>query len=192
MIAAATVLAAVVATTFDTASRTAINPFNFFGYFTIQSNIILAVIYVISSLSANSARPRLELARACATSYIVVVGVVYALLLAPLGAAGGVPLPWANAVLHIIIPVYAVIDWLFVGDRSAVAFRLLWVSLVYPLLWCGVVLVRGAIDGWVPYPFLDPANGYPSVILYVVIIAITVLAVASLTFWASRWRGILR
>ena len=25
------------------------------------------------------------------------------------------------------------------------------------------MLVRGATDGWVPYPFLDPKNGYGTV-----------------------------
>ena len=32
-------------------------------------------------------------------------------------------------------------------------------------------LVRGALDGWYPYPFLDPANGgYASVAVYFVTI----------------------
>ena len=35
--------------------------------------------------------------------------------------------------------------------------------LVYPALWIGVVLARGATDGWVPYPFLDPKHGYGAV-----------------------------
>lgn len=194
LLATTAILVAVIATTIDTASRVSINPFNFFGYFTIQSNLILAAVYALTT-DPSFRKPRYErglaLARACATSYMVVVGIVYALLLAPLGAAGGVPLPWANFILHILIPIYAVVDWLFVGDRDRIPFRSLWVAAVYPLLWCGVVLVRGATDGWVPYPFLDPANGYGSVFLYVAIIAVTVVAVAALVFWASRWRGVL-
>ena len=41
--------------------------------------------------------------------------------------------------------------------RLSVRDGLLW--LAFPLAWTGVTLVRGALDGWYPYPFLDPANG---------------------------------
>jgi hypothetical protein len=43
--------------------------------------------------------------------------------------------------------------------------------LIYPLIWLVVVLIRGAAEGWVPYPFLDPANGYGTVAVYCIIIA---------------------
>ena len=31
--------------------------------------------------------------------------------------------------------------------------------MIYPLAWTVLTLIRGALDGWYPYPFLDPANG---------------------------------
>lgn len=72
----------------DTAARVPINPFNFFGYFTIQSNLIITVVYLLTAIrSSDGPRGWLTLARACATAYLIVVGIVYALLLAPLGAA---------------------------------------------------------------------------------------------------------
>jgi hypothetical protein len=193
LLVAVAIIVAVVATFAETAMRVSVNPFNFFGYFTIQSNLIIAVVYLVTTArSGNDSRGSLTLARACATTYLIVVGIVYALLLAPLGAAGGVPLPWANFILHILVPLYAVADWSLVRDRLRVPYRSLWVAAVYPLLWCGVVLARGATDGWVPYPFLDPANGYASVVLYVAIIAAMVVAIAAVVFWISRWRGVLR
>jgi hypothetical protein len=45
------VVAAVVATLVEVASRTGINPVNFFGFFTIQSNLILAAVYLLSALA---------------------------------------------------------------------------------------------------------------------------------------------
>jgi len=30
---------------------------------------------------------------------------------------------------------------------------------IYPLAWTVLTVIRGALDGWYPYPFLDPANG---------------------------------
>ncbi len=91
---------------------------------------------------------------------MVIVGIVYAVLLAPVDAAGGVPVPWANTVVHVVTPIFALVDWFLAPDRLATPLRLTWVLLLYPAVWIAVVLVRGATDGWVPYPFLDPKNGY--------------------------------
>jgi hypothetical protein len=189
LVVAGLILAAVVATAADVAARVPLNPFNFFGFFTLQSNILTAIVYLIAAVSAlRGIGPGrwLVVARASVTTYMIIVGIVYALLLAPLGAAGGVPLPWANAVLHIVVPVYVVVDWLVFTDRTRLAFGNLWLVLLYPLFWSGVVLLRGATDGWVPYPFLDPATGYGSVLFYVAIIAVLVLVFGALVFWASR------
>jgi len=189
------VVGAVIATVAEAAGRTVINPFNMFGYFTIQSNIILAVIYAIAAVVAlrgGAASPALNIARASVTTYIIIVGVVYATLLAPLGAAGGVPVAWANTALHIITPVYALADWILFSDRAKIAFTRLWIVLLYPVVWVVVVLVRGATDGWVPYPFLDPETGYASVFFYVGLIVVVMLAFGSLVFWISHKRSVLR
>lgn len=181
------VIAAVVATWAEAASRTTVNPFNLLGYFTIQANIVLAAAYLVSSLAGGRLGPTADtLLRAAATTYIVIVGLVYVTLLAPLGAAGGVPVPWANTALHIVTPLYALVDWLVFRDRVALPFNRLWWVLVYPVVWLVVVLVRGATDGWVPYPFLDPAAGYARVLGYVVAITVVFMVFGSLVFWLSR------
>ena len=36
---------------------------------------------------------------------------------------------------------------------------MMWLHVLYPVVWIAVVLVRGATDGWVPYPFLNPEQG---------------------------------
>ena len=93
-----------------------------------------------------------------------------------------------NAALVTRSPIYVAIDWLLFGDRRRLALKRLWVILVYPIVWLIVVLVRGATDGWVPYPFLAPANGYGSVAVYCVIIALVIGAVGLLVLWYSRVR----
>lgn len=155
------ILVAVVATLVDVASRTSINPLNFFGFFTLQSNLILTAVYLLSALAPTAlGEPTRSLVRAAATTYIAIVGIVYATLLAPLEEAGGVPLHWANTVLHVVTPVYGILDWLVFQDRVRLPLHRLWVVLLYPAVWLLVVLLRGATDGWVPYPFLDPGQGY--------------------------------
>ncbi|HWI31165.1 MAG TPA: Pr6Pr family membrane protein [Microbacterium sp.] len=183
------VVVSIVATFLDTASRATINPFNFFGYFTMQSNIITAVVLFLAALAGFMGRPQTPLlmfARACATTYIVIVGIVYNLLLA--GMEGGITLEWANWVLHVAFPIYCALDWVLFSDRTALAWKRLWVVLIYPVVWTIVVIIRGATDGWVPYPFLDPATGYGSVALYAVVIFIAAIIVGAIVFALSRVR----
>lgn len=60
------------------------------------------------------------------------------------------------------------------------SYRAVPLLLIYPMLWTGVVLVRGASDGWVPYPFLNPDQGYRVIALYVVSIAVVFAGIAFL------------
>lgn len=191
-IAVATVVA-IVATALDVLGRGPLNVFNFFGYFTIQSNILLAVTLTLAALHGLRGvdQPRwLELARGLTTTYIVIVGIVYATLLAPLGAAGGVPVPWANFILHVVTPVLAALDWLLIGDRERLELSQLWLVLIYPATWLAVVLIRGATDGWVPYPFLNPATGYGAVAIVCVGICLAILLVGWLVFYVSQYRPV--
>ena len=180
-------LTAIVSTFLDTATRATINPFNFFGFFTMQSNIILIIVLLVSagvSFSGKQQTDRLMLIRGCATTYIVITGVLYAILLS--GQEGGVTLAWANSALHVVLPLYAALDWLIFSDRKALPWNKIWVALIYPVVWLIVVLIRGATDGWFPYPFLNPAQGYGVVALYCVFITVAAALFASLVWAASR------
>lgn len=117
-------LSAIVATYADTASRGPVLPLNFFGYFTIQSNLVVVIVGLIAGLlglAKGASTPRWVVGlRALASVCMVVVGLIYITLLAPLGAAGGVPLPWANWVMHIFGPLLVLADWLLARDRTFV------------------------------------------------------------------------
>ena len=178
---------AVIATYVDTARRATINPFNFFGYFTMQSNIIWLFVMAVTAtvaLQGIKQSERLLLARAFATTYMVIVGAVYNTIL--VGHEGGIALAWANSVVHVVLPIYAAVDWMAFGDRHRLAWKLLWVTLVYPVVWIVVVLIRGATDGWVPYPFLDPDTGYALVFTYVTVITLVTIVAASIVWALSR------
>lgn len=164
-------------------------PWDFFGYFTIQSNCVAAVVLVAVVVLAARGRStsRLTFVRAAATTYMATTGVVYNTLLVhvPLGAFG---LAWSNDVLHRWVPLYLALDWLFVDDRRPISLRRVPWFLVYPAVWLGVVLVRGGTDGWVPYPFLDPRQGYGVVAIACVAIGVFITLIGIVVARVARVR----
>ena len=155
---------------------------NFFSYFTNLSNLFAALVLLrFAALSIGRRQPskKEELLRGMAVAYMVIVGVVFAILLrnADLGALR----PWVNVVLHYVMPVVLVVDWLvqpgpaLTGARSSIP------GLIFPLVYLSYVLTRGGIIGWYPYPFLDPRTaGYTSVAVHAILIMLLFL----LTQWA--------
>lgn len=127
---------------------------NFFSYFTVLSNLIAMVVLAVGSGRAgHPTTERWEMVRGAAVLYMAITGIVYLLLLQ--GVDVDTP-GFSNWVLHRIMPVAMVLDWLFEPPRVPLVFRraLLW--LVFPLLYLPYTLVRGPIVDWYPYPFLDP------------------------------------
>jgi hypothetical protein len=163
---------------------------NFFGYFTIQNNLIGAGALLVAARFTGRARPAwVEYWRACATTYLFIVVTVYWTLLMP--ASEDSPWTWTNLVVHGISGVALVVDWLVEGPRRSLPLRTVWIVLIYPVVWAAVTLVRGATDGWVPYPFLEPENGYASVFFYVAMIFVAGVAVGSAVFVTTRWRRVV-
>ncbi|WP_062311399.1 Pr6Pr family membrane protein [Demequina rhizosphaerae] len=159
---------------------------DFFGYFTIQSNLIGATALMVSAAYTLRERPAwVEYLRACAAVYLLIVVSVYWPLLSPIDEDIA---RWTNIVVHGVSCVAVVGDWLLAGPRRPLPLARLWVVMVYPLVWATVTLIRGATDGWVPYPFLDPVNGYAAVAVVIAGIVVAGLAVGAVLFRATRWR----
>jgi hypothetical protein len=191
LLAGLAILSAIIGQFVFTAGRATINPFNFFGYFTIQSNIITMVAFFASAyfiLRRKTQPTWVVFLRAIATTIIVLVGLVYNTLLAGASLAGSFDLAWSSDILHIIIPIYALVDWLLFADRTTLPYSKLWLVLIYPIVWLVVILIRGATDGWVPYPFLDPATGYGSVTIYCIAISAFTVLFGLAVFALSRVR----
>ncbi|HEY2401754.1 MAG TPA: Pr6Pr family membrane protein [Steroidobacteraceae bacterium] len=152
---------------------------NFFSYFTILSNLISAVVLLITAGPRTPSR-HLQSIRALSTINMAVVGIVFALLLRneDLGSLR----PWINFVLHYLMPCAVVVDWLLRPPTIRLRLRNLPALLVFPTAYLAYTLVRGRATGWFPYPFLNPQNvgGYAGVAAYAA--CITVLFV--LVGWA--------
>jgi hypothetical protein len=166
---------------------------NFFSFFTIQSNLIGAVVLAIGAVLAFGGRDdsaRFALVRACATAYLATTLVVYNTLLRDISLDQATTLPWSNEILHVWAPLYVVVDWVLAPGRRTIAWRRLWAVAIYPLAWAAYTMLRGAIVGWYPYPFLNPdvapGVGYDGVAVYVVAIAAFILLVGAGVIAVSR------
>jgi hypothetical protein len=84
-------------------------------------------------------------------------------------------LPWVNIVLHYIMPIVIVVDWLYQPPNTKLVFKQTWLWLIFPAMYLVYSVIRGAIVGFYAYPFFNPAKsgGYGGVALYCLAIAIT-------------------
>ncbi|HST54991.1 MAG TPA: Pr6Pr family membrane protein [Solirubrobacteraceae bacterium] len=120
-----------------------------------------------------------DLLRGAAVVYMTITGMVFTLLLSRSAQA----LPWANAVVHYIMPVVIVLDWLVTPPQMPLTRARAARWLIFPAVYFVYTLVRGAIVDWYPYPFLDvDAHGYARVFAngVGVLVAISAVGMAAL------------
>jgi hypothetical protein len=165
---------------------------NFMSYFTILSNAIAGTVLLIGAyLGIRRQAPPAwyEPARAAATLYMAVVGLVFVALLRNVDLGG--LLPWINNVHHYLMPVAVVADWVLAPPTRAPTTRDLLRLLLFPLGYVVYTLVRGALGGWYPYPFLNPAvvGGSGVVALYVIAMFATFIAVGVGVRWSASATG---
>lgn len=95
--------------------------------------------------------------RAGAAVYLTITFFVVIFLLSNVDVQLG--LVWVDVVLHKIFPVIVVADWLLDPPQHRLSAHDIVTVLAFPAIWAVLTMIRGALDGWYPYPFLDPANG---------------------------------
>ena len=125
---------------------------NFFGYFTILTNVLAGLVFLLAASRSRKPSRGLDLLRGATTTCLALVGITFSLLLANLESD---VVPWVNVVLHYCIPVAVVVDWIVDPPTARLAARdaLLWLGL--PSAYVVYTLVRGSIVHWYPYPFLN-------------------------------------
>ncbi len=177
----------------DASDKAGFEPVSFFSFFTNLSNIFAAAVLLYVAVRPT-ASARADVIRGAAVTYLAVTFLVFALLLRDLTEELGILRPWINMVLHQLMPVVLMADWLLHPPRRPVGARKVLLWLAFPVLYVCYSLVRGPFADWYPYPFLDPREpgGYAAVAAYSVGIAAVFLAAAwstnRLGAWAARRR----
>lgn len=147
------------------AERGRFNPANFFSFFTIESNILVFVVLLLSAVAvAMGKNGKLDTLRGATTVYILIVGIGFSFLLAGLEDVALTAVPWDNTVLHYIMPIAMLVDFLIDRPKRKLAFKQSLYWLLFPIAYVSYSLTRGALVGWYPYPFLNPdINGYGAI-----------------------------
>jgi hypothetical protein len=181
-------------------------------FFTLQSNILVlsVVLYLLGEglvrararrtpagaapTAGHNSAPRASRAatylRGIAMLAISLTGLVFHILLVPLLPS---PIGFDSHVLHTIVPILFVLDWLVFSQKGRFRFREVPLWMVYPLVYLvTTLLVAAYYDGFYPYPFMDAATyGYGSVAetsaLLVVAFGALGLAYVGIDRLLARW-----
>ena len=130
------------------------DPTKFFAFFTILSNSFGLVLFlVLAARWRSNGSVTTDLLRGASVVYLTVTFIVVVTLLS--GAELQVAIPWVDFVVHKLFPVVVLIDWLIDPPLTRLTVRQALVWLAYPLIWVVLTVIRGALDGWFPYPFLN-------------------------------------
>jgi len=156
------------------------------SYFTIQSNLLVAVTAVQLARDPLRDGRWWRPARAAALVGITVTGLVHFTLLRPLLHLEGAS--WAaDKLLHMVVPLLAVVGWLVAGPRPRAPWRDSLTALVWPVAWLVWTLAVGAVTGWYPYPFLDVgAEGAGAIAVTCLGVTLLFLALAGVLSWLDR------
>lgn len=155
----------------------------FIAYFTIQSNILVAI--TAAQLARDPARDGSwwRVVRLAAVVGITVTGVVHFLLLRPLLDLDGADYV-ADKMLHMVVPALAFAGWAIFGPRPRIDWGEIRLAILWPLAWLAETLVVGGLSGWYPYPFLDHRE--PDGTTGVVVSSLGITVFFLLLFWLAR------
>ncbi|HEY5966362.1 MAG TPA: Pr6Pr family membrane protein [Chitinophagaceae bacterium] len=129
----------------------------FFGYFTIDTNILCALFLTFVTLQSKSRLGRFFRKATTATAltaYITIVGVTYNILLRNTWNPQGMQ-KLVDELLHSVIPVYFVLFWFIFVPGKDLKWKDAFPWLIYPISYMVYAIILGAITMFYPYPFVD-------------------------------------
>jgi hypothetical protein len=200
-LAAAAILSSVVWQVTDRLAHELFRPAEYFAFFSIQGTLIAGVMLAYSgwlSWSGAAEKKQVTIARMSATTYSVVIALVYNALLrgsAPDIRDAGYDWPVVpNEIMHVWAAVIILLDWVLIAGWPHLKLRAsLWVA-VFPLAWLAFSVSRGMIDGWWAYWFLNPNEkaGLAGMFEYIGGITVLMIGLGFLLLLLSRAANSIR
>lgn len=151
---------------------------NYLAQFTILSVLVASFLMILGASLRREPAGMVHL-RAMAMTALAVAAVLHATLLGGLAGLSG---EVVNALLHIVFPVLALLEWAGIRSRGRTRWFTPLIGLAFPVVFLAGTLVRGAIVDWYPYEFVDPGlqGGYPGLVGSLAIVLLAFLVIGTL------------
>jgi len=130
---------------------------NFFSFFTILANLLVA-ISLTSSIFFPKSKLGIFFSKSATQSaiglYIIIVGIVYSIALRKIWNPEGLQLV-ADRLLHDLIPLLYLFYWLLFTPKKVLQWKQVIYWLIFPAIYLAYSLIRGAVVKWYPYYFIN-------------------------------------
>ncbi len=162
----------------------------FFSFFTILTNILVALLFTTNAFRLRRFPFNLFSAKGsltAITAFILIVGLVYQIVLRSLWEPKG--LQWVvDELLHTLIPLYMLLYWWVSIRKNDLTLRPILSWLLYPIGFIVFILIRGYFSNYYPYPFLNVTEiGFEKTMVNIVVIfGVTVVILMLLLFAGKR------
>ncbi|AJW65384.1 hypothetical protein VO54_03959 [Elizabethkingia miricola] len=161
----------------------------FFSFFTILTNILVAIYFSTICFSRNKSVSLINAAGMLTflTIYITVVGLVYQVALRHLWHPQGMQ-RLVDELLHSVIPILVILFWYLYEAKNNLKFSqtIKWLS--YPLIYFIYILLRGNQSGFYPYPFVDVSVlGFATVIQNALFLLLFFLGLSLAFILIGKW-----
>jgi hypothetical protein len=163
----------------------------YLGYFTILTNILVAVTLTVPSVAPATSggrffkRPGVRTATAAT---IALVGLAYHLLLRNVWQPRGLQLV-ADLVLHYATPILFLLFWWVAVPKDALRWQHIGAWLSFPAGYFIYMLIRGELTGLYPYHFIDVgALGYGRTLANALFVLVGFVGIALLLLVVGRLR----
>lgn len=161
----------------------------FFSYFTIMTNILVAVCFTVLYLNKASkwnswfSKPTVLTA---STVYILIVGAVYNLVLRSTNHPHGLGI-LADELLHSVMPIYFLFFWIKYVPKGNLSYKNAKMWLIYPVLYLIYTLVKGIFVHQYPYFFMDVYKiGYFAVMVNSAVLFLIFFSLFYLFIWIDK------
>jgi hypothetical protein len=163
----------------------------YFTFYTVLSNCLVALCLaaeVFPSMASLGVFRRPG-ARTAVAVYITIVALIYAVFLANTWEPQG----WqrlVDALLHYVMPALYLAFWFVLVPKGTTSWRAIPVWLLFPVLYVLWAMLRGAVTGQYPYPFINAlVLGYPIALRNIVLICLFFAGLSALFIAYDRWSG---
>jgi hypothetical protein len=129
----------------------------YFSYFTIQTNILVAICFTTLLLKPRSKWGGFfssQQTLSAITVYIVIVGLIYNTILRFLWEPQGLQ-KIVDELLHSVIPLLVLFYWFVFTAKDRLQWKNVLPWLIYPFAYIVYILIRGSVSGFYPYPFIN-------------------------------------